>query len=190
MYVQGASKHHPNLQGVSKYTGSIQTYGWCPNIQEGVQTWGHPNMLGCPHILGHPNIQGGIQTYRGCVQTYGSSKHVGVSTHIGASKHIGCIQTYRGCVQTYGVHPNIQGVSKNMGASKCMDTPLVWQSMLSLCCVCTGGIQTSFKHTGGVQTYGEHPNIRAPKLTGGIQTYRRASKHMGGFQTYGWCWNI
>ena len=67
-----------------------------------------------------------------------SSKHMGASKHMGVSRHIGGIQTHGG-VQT------CRGAFKHMGASKCMGhiyTPLVWQSVLSLCCVCTGGIQT------------------------------------------------
>ena len=54
VYVWGASKHYPNIQGVSN-----------------IQTCGHPNIQGVhPEIWGHPNIQGvhqniwGIQTYR------------------------------------------------------------------------------------------------------------------------------
>ena len=37
--------------------------------------------------------------------------------------------------------------------------------MLSLCCICTAGIQTSSKHTGGLQTYG------SVQTYGGIQMY-------------------
>ena len=88
----------------------------------------------------------------------------------GTSKH-------RGGIQMYGGHPYIWGH---------MDTPSVWQSMLSFCCVCRVSIQTSSKHTGG------HPNIQEGVQTyggvltyGGIQTYRWASKLMGGIQTYG-----
>ena len=158
-----ASKH----MGASKYMGGvqtygvIQTYGWCPNME-------------------------GMQTYRGC-------------PNIGAFKHTGAIQTYR-------VHPHIWGHPNVWGH---MDTSVVWHSMLSTCCVCTGCIQTSPKHTagysniGGIQLYGG-PNMR------GIQTYMGhpnvwghmhtplvwqsmlslccvcmgASKHTGGVQTY------
>ena len=69
-----------------------------------------------------------------------------------------------------------------------MDTPLVWQSMIYLCCVCTGGMQTSSKHVGGSKHMG------VSKHTGGIQTYgvskhigrhMGASKHTGPIQTYG-----
>ena len=76
-----------------------------------------------------------------------------------------------------------------------MDTPLVWQNMLSLCCVCTGSTQTSSKHMVCIQTYGGcpsieghpnivgHPNIQGdiwehPNIQGAIQTY-------GGIQMYG-----
>ena len=73
------------------------------------------------------------------------------------------VQTY-GAIQTYRGHPNIWGHPNVLGH---MDTPLVWQSMLSLCCVCTGDIQTSSKHTGSIQTYV------------GVSKHMRASKHMG-----------
>ena len=59
-----------------------------------------------------------------------------------------------------------------------MDTTSVWQSMLSLCCICTADIQTSSKHTWGhpniwkcPHIFRGHPNIGVPKHTGSIQTY-------------------
>ena len=91
----------------------------------------------------------GIQTYRG------ESKHTGQHPHIWGCPNIWDIQTYRGIKHMWGV--------QTWGD---MGTPLIQQSMLSLCCVCTGGIQTSSKHRGaskhmqGIQTYG------------GVQTYR------------------
>ena len=76
----------------SRHPNIFQTYG-------GIQTYGGcPNIWECPHIfrghpnIGYPNIQEGIQTY-------------------------GSIQTYRK-VSKHGGHPNIQGLSKHMGASK------------------------------------------------------------------------
>ena len=101
--------------GVSKHTG-------------GIQTWGNPNIQGYPNIWGYPNIQGGIWGHpniQGTIQTYGSSKHMGSIQTYGASQYWGHSNVWH--------HPNVWGH---------MDTPLVWQSMLSLCCVCTGGIQT------------------------------------------------
>ena len=118
----------------SKHTGvqpnicrvSKHTEG-CPNI------WGHTTTQGCPNI-------GGTQTYR-------------------ASKHGRCpniqvdIQTYVG-VQTWG-HPNIQGVSKHMGASKHTGGhPNIWWYL---------NIQEASKH-GGIQTYG------GSQMYGGIWT--------------------
>ena len=53
-------------------------------------------------------------------------------------------------------HPNMQGGHPNVWGH--MDTPLVWQSMLSLCCVCTGGIQTY----GGAQLFLHYPELYLP----------------------------
>ena len=90
-------------------------------------------------------------------------------------------------------------VSKHIGASKCMgymDTPLVGQSMLSLCCLCTGeskhllynpelylpsskhreapkcmGVSKhTGRHMGTSKDTGSHPYMRDIKCTGGIQT--------------------
>ena len=104
------------------------------------------------------------------------------------SKHMGDIQTYKrhpnicggvqryGAIQTHRGHPNIQGASKHMGASKCIGAyghPLSLIKYAFLCCVCTGGIQTSSKQTGSIQTYvgvskhmGASKNMGASKLTG------------------------
>ena len=126
---------------------------------------------------------GGIQTYSGCIQKYwaiqtnggvqtwrGTSKHVGVSNIQGTSKHKRGIQNVGG-VQTYGGIKTYSRCIQTYGAFKCMGTyghPLVSQSMLSLCCVCTGHPNIikiywgSSKHVRGVQTY------RVSKHTGGI----------------------
>ena len=145
----------PNMEGIQTYRG-VQTFGasnhtkGCPNIG-GTQTYrGHPNMgeckhgvskhtgrhlniWGCPNILGHPNIQG----------VQGASKDRR-ECKLGGGHTVG-IQTYGG-IQTYqGVHPNIWWHLNIQGASKCKGgilTPLSLKNKLSLCCVCTGGIQT------------------------------------------------
>ena len=80
----------------------------------------------------------------------GSSKHTGVSKHMGvfkhkvafkhtggASKHMAASK-HRGGIPTYRWYPSIWWHLNLWGH---MDTPLVWQSMLSLCCLCTGGMQ-------------------------------------------------
>ena len=62
--------------------------------------------------------------------------------------------------------------------------------MLSLCFVCTGGIQTLSKHTGGVQTYGAskcmgaygHPLSLTKHELFVLYMY---SRHPNIFQTYG-----
>ena len=100
-------------------------------------------------------MEGDIQTCRGFPNIQGASKHKrGIQNVVGVQTY-GGIKTYSRCIQTYG-------------ASKCMGTyghPLVSQSMLSLCCVCTG-----------------HPNI--------IKTYRGSSKHMLGVSKQMGCPNI
>ena len=56
---------------VSKGMRDIQTYGECPNIQVGIQTYG------------------GIQTYRRVSKHMAVSKHGGILTYRWASKHMG-----------------------------------------------------------------------------------------------------
>ena len=64
----GASKHYPNIQGVSIHKGGIQTYGWCANKEAskhtgGVQTYGGIQTYRMhPHIWGHPNVWGNMDT--------------------------------------------------------------------------------------------------------------------------------
>ena len=103
-------------------TGGIQMYGgmWTPPLSDKVSFLCVVYVQGAakhhPNIWGHPNI-GAVQTYRG-------------HSNIGSTQTYGGIQTYR-------------GASKHMWASKCMGAyghPL--SLMLSLCCVCTGDIQT------------------------------------------------
>ena len=116
---------------------------------------------------GHPNIQQGIQIYGG-IQTYGWCPNMGgIQTYrgcpnMGASKHTGCIHTLG--------HSNVCGH---------IDSPLVWHSMLSMCCVCTGDIQTTPKHTVGCSNIWWHPNIWVMSKHMGVST------HIGGIQTYG-----
>ena len=86
MYVQGASKHLPNI-------------------------WRHPNIWGHQNMWAHPN-------------NWGS--------------------------QMYGAYEN----------------PLVSQSMLSLCCVCPGGIQTSSKHIGASKHMGTSKYVDTSKQLG------------------------
>ena len=105
--------------------------------------------------------------------TVGASKYMRPSKDTEASKHTGGIQTYGG-------HPNVWSH---------MDTPLVRQSILSLCCICTAGIQTYrgaskhirvSKHMGDIQTYiGASKHVGVAKHTGGIQTHVVVSKHIG-----------
>ena len=73
-----------------------------------------------------------------------------------------------------------------------MDTPLIWKSMLSLCCICTAGIQTSSQHMGDIQTYGGYPNIHeASKHMWGVfkimghSNIQGSSKHMGASKCIG-----
>ena len=169
--IQGVSKHkggHPNIWVVSKHMGASKHTGGIQTLQQAEKC--------CQQCYTY----GVNQTYRE------ASKHTaGASKYNGWCPNIGGIQTW--VVSKHGGHANIQGVSKHMGASECrvayghpisvtkhaffvllmyrghpdvwghMDTPFIWQSMLSLCCVCMG----ASKHTGGVQTYG------ASKHTGG-----------------------
>ena len=183
-YIQLASKHtggHPNIRqcpymmGASKHTGGHSNIGGIANMDRV-----HPNTWWHLNIQGHPNIQGVSKDMGACKHTGGHSNIWGHSNiqgvhpntwwHLniqGASKHTGGIQTYGG-IQMYGGH---------------MDTPLVWQSMLSLCCVCTGGmhhpniwgswsIQGASKHPGASKHTGVHPNIQ-----GGIWRHPNIQGH-------------
>ena len=91
MYVWGASRHYPNIQGMSKHRGHSNIQG-AIHIYGGIQLYGASKCMGhmdtpycdkaCFFVLcmyrGHPNI---FQTY-------------------GTSKHMGCPHIFRG-------HPNI-----------------------------------------------------------------------------------
>ena len=160
--------------GVSKHTGDIQTYEGHPNI------WEHPN--GCPpKSMGASKVIRNIQTYGWYSNIWECPKYRGIQT-------LGGIQTYWG-IQMYQGH---------------IDIPSVWQSMLSLCCICRAGIQTSSKHTLGHPNIWECPNIQGAskhrdakayrrypniwghpdiqegvQIYGGIQTYRGTSNHIG-----------
>ena len=229
----GASKHtgsHPNIWG------HLNIQGVHPNIWASKHTGGCPNMGGSKHRGGYPNIQGvhpnkwGASKHMGGAQTYGGIKSYKLHPNIWrVSKHTGSHPNIWGHLNIQWVHPNIwghpniQGASKYMGVYKCMghmDTPLVWQSMLSLCCICTAGIQTSSKHTGGIQTYGGvqtwgvskhtwgHPKILGhPNVLGHMDTplvwqrmlslccvctggIQTSSKHTRDIQTYVGCPNI
>ena len=68
-----------------------------------------------------------------------------------------------------------------------IDTPSVWQSMLSFCCICTVGIQTSSKHTQGHPNIWECPNIQETSKHRGVQAYREYPNIQGVIQTY---WDI
>ena len=207
VYVQQASKHlpniwgHPNIWEVSKHMGvSMHIQGaskhtGCPNIQGSIQTYTR-----VPKHGGNPSIQGVIQTYW-VIQTYR-----------GGSKYIGGVQTWghpniQEGVQIYEGHPNIQGVSKHMVASKHTGgCPNIWQypniwghPNIQRSMQTYGGVQTwrGIQMYGGiwtppqsdkaclfvvyVQQASKHlPNIHMDIQTyGGIQTYRGPSKHMG-----------
>ena len=68
---------HPNIQGVSKHTGTSN------------HTGGHPNIWGVSKHIGVSKHTGGTQTYRGvetygCIQTYRGHPNIWVMlTHIG-----------------------------------------------------------------------------------------------------------
>ena len=145
---------HPNIQGVHPSIlghPNVWAYGHPLSLRKhaffllymcgGIQmygAYGHPLSL-TKHAFfvlymykGHPNI---IQTYGG-VQAYRWYPNIGGHPSIQGHPTYGGVQTYReayGGIQTYWGHPNmghpnIQGTSKHMGASKCMghmDTPLV-----------------------------------------------------------------
>ena len=170
----------------SKHTGGSQTYGGHPNIQGVFKYVGMSNHTeGCPKIGGTQTYRG-IQIYGECkhmgyVQTYrwaskhmkvskhmGTSKHTGVSKHMrvfkhkvafkhtgGASKHMAASK-HRGGIPTYRWYPSIWWHLNLWGH---MDTPLVWQNMLSLCCLCTEGIQTLSKYMGASKHW-SCPNIQ------------------------------
>ena len=179
----------PNIWRTSKHTGGVQTCGDVQPYRGVSKDRGHPNIQGHPNIWGVqiygacPNIQVGIQTYEG-VQTYGTSKHTGVSKHMGvfkhkvafkhtggASKHMAASK-HRGGIPTHRWYPSIWWHLNLWGH---MDTPLVWQSMLSLCCLCTGGMQM---YGGMWDTSFVWQSILSLccVCTGGIQT---SSKYMG-----------
>ena len=152
---------HPNTQGEAKHMEDIQTY----RVSKHVGMSNHTKE--CPKIGGTQTYRG-IQTYGECkhmgyVQTYRwASKHMKVSKHMGTSKHTG-VSKHMGVFKHKVAFKHTGGASKHMAASKHrggiptyrwypsiwwhlnlwghMDTPLVWQSMLSLCCLCTGGMQ-------------------------------------------------
>ena len=176
---------HNTFSSIQTYRGGIQTYEGHLNIQEGFQTcggiqpyrgvskhrgiqtyigypniWGEANMGVSKHTGGHPNIWGASK-HTGGVQTYGASKHIGGHPNIwghsnicgGASKHM--------------VASKHTGAWKHMEVSKCMGAyghPLVWQSMLSLCCVCTEGIQTY----EGTQYFLYNPELYLPAYISAI----------------------
>ena len=67
LYMYGeASKHYPNIQGVSKHMGTSK------------------------HMAGHVQTYGSIHTYSGGIQTYMGCPHMfGIQTPCRPSKHIG-----------------------------------------------------------------------------------------------------
>ena len=122
-------------------------------------TVGASKYIGPSKQMECPNMEGDIQTCRGFPNIQGASKHKRGIQNVGGVQTYGGIKTYSRCIQTYG-------------ASKCMGTyghPLVWQSMLSLCCVCTGHPNIS-KHTEG------HPK----HMLGVSKHMLGVSKHTGG----------
>ena len=131
-------RQHANIiqtyRGMSKHTGGIQTYGWCPNIQgiskhvqgvskhtgsiqtcEGVQTCrGHPNIWEVSKHAGDIQTYGGVQN-TGAIQTYRGHWNIWGCPNIqGSVQTHGGIQTHRGCPNILG-HPNIQGPSHKVG---------------------------------------------------------------------------
>ena len=91
-----------------------------PNIWEYLNIWGCPSIQEASKHRGHPNIQG-HSSISMCPNIQGGIW--GAFKHMGAPKHMG--------------HLNVWG---HMG------TPFIWQSILSLCCVSTEGIQTYRGH--------------------------------------------
>ena len=169
MYVQGASKHHPNIQGV------VQTYRRVSKHMRGIQTYGGVHTYwDIKTYRGHPNIQGYVQTYGMCPNIQGVSKHMGASKCMGTyghslsvtkhaffvlcmySGHPNIIDTYRGYPHIWGC-PDIQGTAKHKGT------------------------QTNRGHPNIIQTYravSKHTGASNHKV--GVQTYRRVSKHIRG----------
>ena len=166
----GASKHGwcPYIWGTSKHTGGIQTWGF--QTDGGVQTWGHSNIQGAIQTYqGIQTYRGAIQTYGehpnkwshpniwGCIETYGASNHhsklksvASSATYLGASKHKGHPNIW-GYPNIQGVHQDIWMVSKHMGHPN---------------------IQVGV-HTGGCPNIRQHPNLQGDDQTyGSMQTYK------------------
>ena len=120
----------------------VQLRGIFVCFSQVVRTRGQISLLGKACFL-CVLCTGDIQTYR---------RH----TNIWECPNIWGIQTYRECTNVWG-HT---------------DTPLVWQSMLFLCCVCTGGIQTY----GGFPSIWGHLNIQGCTNYGGIWTPPKSDK--------------
>ena len=142
---------HSNVQGVAKHVVASNHIEGCPN-------GGHPNIQGASNHMGECK-HGGVQTYRW------ASKHMGVS------KHKGGIPTFRGTFKH-------MGASKHKGESKCMGT---YGHPLSLAKHAFFVLYMYSRHPniqGGIQTYGECPNIPVASKHVGV------SKHMGAIWTY------
>ena len=56
VYIQRASRHHPNIQGASKHTRGVQRYGAHAEIQGAIQTHG------ASKHTGGVQTNGGFQT--------------------------------------------------------------------------------------------------------------------------------
>ena len=106
---------------------------------------------------------------------------------MGISKHTGGHPNMWGCPNIWG-HLNIQGAFKHMGSSKCIGAygqPLsLTTHAFFVLCIFNGVSKDHQNIQGGIQTYGECPNIQGASkhMWEGVQTYG-ASKHMG-VQTY------
>ena len=144
-------------------------YVWMPSICSAapLYVWMLPNLWWQPKVWG-------TSKHMWVSKHTGASKHGGIQIYGGIWTPPQSDKAYFLCVvyvqqaskhlpNIWG-HPNIQGGIQTWGASKHtgdypsiwghpnvwghMDTLSVWQSMFSLCCICTAGIQTSSKHMG------------------------------------------
>ena len=127
VYVQGASKYHPNTWG------HLNIWG-CPSIQRAPKHRGHPNIQGHPNIWGHPNIQGAFK-YMRYPNLWGHPNVWGIWTPLSLTKHaffVLCM--YRG-------HPNIWGTPIFGCLRICVDTTICLDTPTCLDAPCTSTTQ-------------------------------------------------
>ena len=127
----------------------------------------HPHMFGCPLYVWVPLCLDTLCMV-GCPHMFGHPLYVWKpSICLAAPCMFGCCQMYGG-IQRYEGYPNIWGLSKHTGASKCMGA--------------YGHPFSLTKHAFFVlYMYSRHPNIFP--TCGGIQTYGSIHTYSGGIQT-------